>query len=488
MSGRIVPNGVVREHRDAVSCVALSPCGAAVLSGSASGEVLLWAADTRRVLFSLPAGCSHGDKGILQVAFLPPRPSGTTVHPPDSASFLTMGRDGSIRFWGIFSGDTAVTASDILDPTSTVDVAPGRAEVADTTATATEAAPPYPLPDADFGDMAFMQRPTKDVSFAWDLGGTAGSYSVRCVATLWHSSYTFCKFELSAKEERAVLVVPADAENKLRMYQLWGEAPKAVQVESVVETAVPVVEEVSSLFGGPAPPPPQQPAAPIQKTTEAQRYLQDLVREANKVSGVSPEDVLVPAVYLCDIDPPAESEAKVGVPMSCTTLTKGPTTLICVGYESGHFALTLVDLTEMKGPATRQHFKVHSEPVLAVAAVWKNDAGKFLLATGGADTSLVVWGGVVKDGGFSLTKLKTMTLPKAGAASICFHPSNVRMMAVGCWDNVVRVYDTKTGAQLAALEQHNAAVSTALWGTIAGRAALLTASNDTTVALWDVYS
>ena len=553
---RIPAVGVVRAHKAEVACVSLSPCGEAALSGSTEGEILLWCVDTRRVVFNLPASCTHGAQGVLQLAFLPTGGrgggAGGRSHVGEAADFMSMGRDGCIRFWAVFAGEEGeeasfVRVSDLLRRDSATGIGAGASAVAGTVRSDGAAAPRYPQPDADFGDLAFVQRPTSDVRFAWGADGASQrAYTVRCVATLWHSSFSFCKFSVQASAAlgAAYLLVPSDADDAVRRYELWardGAAPVGGG-----STDAGAASEVTVSAKGCAHPPEeactimcpakwgktpddlavqtqqQQQPTPAVPANAAKKYLREMVREANEIEGVKAGDVAVPAQYVEDVRPP--KGMKTGVPMACEALLVGDGDagegvasppahhVVCTGYESGALVVTVCGVVHT--PHAHADAKLHAEPLLAIAIRHKEPSkkkktkaksddrrtDKYIVVTGGADDTVAVVGVSVAwtvqegPGGAALwhpevstSALSSAKLPKPGASSVAFHPTNARLVAVACWDGVVRVYDIKTAEVATLLTQHTKAASTALWQTHRGQPCLLTASNDTTVAVWDVY-
>eukprot|EP01063_Lacrimia_lanifica_P034168 TRINITY_DN6258_c0_g2_i1.p1 TRINITY_DN6258_c0_g2~~TRINITY_DN6258_c0_g2_i1.p1 ORF type:complete len:481 (+),score=123.56 TRINITY_DN6258_c0_g2_i1:49-1491(+) len=471
--------GVFRAHAGEVLCVSVSPCGELVASGSSRGEILLWAVETRRVIFRLPPECCHKDKGLLQVAWFPEgfhsAPSGRGV--PSGAEFMTMGRDGCIRFWGVRrlgSGGGAVRLSDVLKHGGG---AAGRAAVASCTPSESTAAPRLPPAGADYGDFAFVSRPTQDMTFLWG----DGEYEVRCAATLYHSSFSFCKAALCAPEagRTGVLLVPSDTEELVRVYQLWG-----------AEDDVPVAWRGKGRM--------HKKDNPVM--TE---ILEHAEKEQAVLNGGNPDaaapTLAVDDIFLADLPPRCGGEVlKSGTPMACdaaflpssiSDAAAPASSFLCgVGYESGHVLLHVFPCAS-GGDPTQLAIKPHGEVVLTVQFTRKS-AEKLILATGGADNVITLHGLHVPCGGsIDLAPLRTVTLTKPGTAALSFHPLNPRLLCAGCWDAKGRVIDVKTGAVLAVLEEHAKTVSACTWVRgPGGTAVLLTAGNDSLVALWDVYA
>ncbi|KAJ9452173.1 hypothetical protein DIPPA_12451 [Diplonema papillatum] len=482
---KVPPVTVLRSQTADVACVAVSAEGKLLLTGSADGTVSVWAVDTRRVMFALPKAGTHGGTGILQAAFL--HPPGDSSPCPRHARFATMGRDGCIRFWGCFllagpERKSPVSIESVLDA-----AASGRSHVASTEPAGPAEAPRLPPMDqqVDYGDFVLAARPAHDCVFEWG----SVRFEIACLATLWHSSYSFCKFEVRSGARGCQLLVPSDTQSIVRVYTLWGEAPVAGEPGAVGrgrmhKRAVPGIDD----------------------------FLNDvhasLLNPPGTDSGL-PAPVQ-PARFVADLVPPAAIAT--GMPMVIDGLMDQG--LACVGYESGHVVAFFMAGDE----PFSAYCKAHKDAVLSAALVQKQGAPSPMVATGAADRSVRLYG--VSRGTRALVPLGTIRLAAVGAGSLAFHPTNPRLLCVGLWDHTVKVYDVRSqsvarNAKAAAAEadddndeedgaaakreatqplvtlvQHKASISSVSWvrGPGEGTALIFAASTDGTISAWDAYS
>ncbi|KAG2485662.1 hypothetical protein HYH03_015634 [Edaphochlamys debaryana] len=88
-------------------------------------------------------------------------------------------------------------------------------------------------------------------------------------------------------------------------------------------------------------------------------------------------------------------------------------------------------------------------------------------------------------GGVALEVAKQLRLREPGCADVRVRADG-KLLAAACWDGATRLYSLRGRQLLAVLKYHRAQVTCVAFSPV--RQALATASRDSTVALWDVYT
>ena len=158
---------------------------------------------------------------------------------------------------------------------------------------------------------------------------------------------------------------------------------------------------------------------------------------------------------------------------------------LLAGWEDG--SLQLFDLRggggSGGGGAAAAARKLHSQPLLSIDV----DPAGATAVSGAADCALCVAslaGGEVG----APTRLDIPVTSEAsgsgGVASLAVRPDR-KLLAAGGWDKRVRLWQWKRWKPLAVLKQHTETVTAVHFS--ADSRWLASASNDRTIALWDVY-
>eukprot|EP01060_Flectonema_neradi_P005790 TRINITY_DN13874_c4_g1_i1.p1 TRINITY_DN13874_c4_g1~~TRINITY_DN13874_c4_g1_i1.p1 ORF type:complete len:425 (+),score=60.48 TRINITY_DN13874_c4_g1_i1:101-1375(+) len=422
----ITPEYTWRQHTGDVTCVEISNCGSYVVSGSADGEINVWMWDTRRVIFNVKGG--HSGKGILEVV-IPPECTAEDEqrYAPAEVEFITMGRDGCIRFWGVFETTETDPTQDQNGP-----FIPLRQLVRTASSGSTEAGPSFkapvlPNPNSDYGDHV-----TSTTSYSVFKRGTK-AYSVRPVATLWHSSFSFCRIKLSVSPEgdMCTLTAPAD-DGIMRVYCLWGMVPD--EVPEMKRKFHPIHDTLQECYRG------KESDLPV-------RFIRDLLPVKGHPVGV------------CMAFDSADPEWGV------------------VGYESGEISL-------YSNSALVGMQKLFTEPVMAVSLIEKDQNQRYVVVSAGPEDQLIVSGYSAKSG--TISSLSKIVLPSKGCSSVSRSPTNKNSICTTFWDGSAAIYNVKTGKQISVLDAHSKSCLSSTWAMVKGSSTLITCSADTTICIWRI--
>ena len=427
----VTPDSTWRQHSSDVTCVEMSNCGSYVVSGSGDGDINIWMWDTRRVILSIRGG--HSGKGILEVV-IPPEITENIKdkYLPSGVEFITMGRDGCIRFWSVFettNEEVTDLKNDVLNqPKYPIISLRQLMKTASSGATKSDEvfkAPVLPNPNSDYGDQV-----TSTTSYSSYKRGNK-SYSVQPVGTLWHSSFSFCRIKLavSADGSLCTLVAPAN-EGIMRVYSLWGGQPTDYQ--QMQRKFHPLHEALQECYRG------SEDDLPV-------KFLRDLLPLKGHPVGV------------------------------CMTFDCCDPDWSVVGYESGD--ISLYNQSEMVAMQ-----KISSEPVMAISIIEKERNSRYAIIAAGPEEHLIISGYTKKSE--TLTQLSQIKLPTKGCSSISFHPSNKNIFCATCWDGTASVYNIKTGKHIALLDAHTKSCLASTWQMAKGKAVLITSSGDTTICIW----
>ena len=149
---------------------------------------------------------------------------------------------------------------------------------------------------------------------------------------------------------------------------------------------------------------------------------------------------------------------------------------VAVGYEDG--AIGLWDLRMLSQPLTR--LKFFDEPVLSLAIDSDGKGG----VVGAATDRVAVFALRSRNGIESLKLKRKVQVKEEGINSVAIRRDR-RIFATGGWDGKARLWDYKKCEPLAVLKYHSKEVADVDYRSRDGM--LVTASRDTTLALWSVY-